>query len=88
MQNLLLVNYWDSTVGTMPVNPDGSLLPVTHMYKPPRKSEISRSGPKPTVSLLLEGAWCGSSRAGGRAHSDNDAETAKLRQVEQSPPGA
>jgi len=62
MQNLLLVNYWDSTVGTMPVNPDGSLLPVTHMYKPPRKSEIS------------------STRAGGRAHSENDAETAKLRQ--------
>jgi len=61
-KNLLLVNYWDSTVGTMPVNSDGSLLPLTHMYKPPRKAEIS------------------SKREGGRAHSENDAETAKLRQ--------
>ena len=54
MQNLLLVNYWDSTVGTMPVNPDGSLLPVTHMYKPPRKSEISRSGPSPLSACCLK----------------------------------
>jgi len=62
-ENLLLVNYWDASVGTMPINPDGSLLPVKHMYHPPRKEPI------------------GKTRAGGRAHSDNDAETAKLRQA-------
>ena len=41
-ENLLLVNYWDSTVNTMPISPEGVPSPVSHMHVPKGALEISK----------------------------------------------
>ena len=35
--NMLLVNYWDSTMGVMPIGVDGGLKPLRNLQHPERK---------------------------------------------------
>lgn len=67
-QNMLAVNYWDSTLAVIPMDPTtGALLgPVKHMYDP-------RKGQKMVASARSKG---------GCNHSNNDDSTIQMRQAD------
>lgn len=65
-KSMLLVNYWDSTMGVMPVMPDGAIAPLKTLTDPERKI---------TKVDAFE------SRAAGK-HDMNDASTQAQRQSE------
>lgn len=67
-KHLLCVNYWDSTLASIPLDPDsGKLLgPIAHMYDP-------KQGQK----MVAEGRC-----KGGVNHSCNDDSTIRMRQAD------
>jgi 6-phosphogluconolactonase len=67
-QNMLAVNYWDSTLAVIPMDPTtGALLgPVKHMYDP-------KQGQK----MMASARTCG-----GCNHSNNDDSTIQMRQAD------
>jgi len=67
-KNMLAVNYWDSTLAVIPMDPKtGALLgPIKNMYDP-------KQGMKMLASARKDG---------GCNHSNNDASTIQMRQVD------